>query len=500
MRDGKRKKIKWESGSSIWSSYNPFNLNDQPEYVFRRKPSDVDIGKYKSTGSLFGKTTYVDNSFSKKNINMSRKRIGNSPSGGVMKKRIVTPEKKFSPRSFRKNYVNITRSPGFVKNSIFGYKMKKKSMSGATTSRSRGKFRKGRKIYTFIDKFARRGIVTAREIGGVMSTSAAEAAQSFLVGHSVFSKVQLVRDVSFALAKMCALRLKQNITDLSESVFGDAGFIAGSAYYCRLYYVTSPGGSVNNVQLTFTGITNPKWSDVASSMQSQITTLLAANSGLQFTKLTWDNNDAATTSTRYMMFSLDLSRARIRIQAKSSLKIQNRTINASGNVEADDVDNVPIYGKSYSGYGNYIMLNNSFTVAGGNTSSYSTLMTGKFSSSSNPSAREPLPLSMVKRAKKVGKAHLDPGEIKTSVLNYSKTFLLNSLIRKLIAVGDETTTGSFVDIGIFRCFLFEKMLQAVATSDVNGLNIAYELDQKTGIEVVAPQCASTSFIIDQSPV
>lgn len=48
----------WQSGESVWGSYNPFNLKTQPAYQFKNKPGPYD--RYIS-GNLFDKTKYIDN-------------------------------------------------------------------------------------------------------------------------------------------------------------------------------------------------------------------------------------------------------------------------------------------------------------------------------------------------------------------------------------------------------------------------------------------------------
>jgi len=52
-------------------------------------------------------------------------------------------------------------------------------------------------------------------------------------------------------------------------------------------------------------------------------------------------------------FQIDLSKCRIHLYAKSSLKLQNRTVNLNANNDDEDVDNVPLYVKSYFGSGNF---------------------------------------------------------------------------------------------------------------------------------------------------
>lgn len=46
----------------------------------------------------------------------------------------------------------------------------------------------------------------------------------------------------------------------------------------------------------------------------------------------------------------------------------------------------------------------------------------------------------------------------------------------------------------------EKMLQSVATTDVNGMLVHYEVDTKTGVIITAPKPQRSSYILFQTPV
>lgn len=72
----------------------------------------------------------------------------------------------------------------------------------------------------------------------------------------------------------------------------------------------------------------------------------------QFLRLIVRDNDA----NGFTRLDIDLRRCKFDIYVKSSLKIQNRTVNTDANNEADDVDNVPLYGKQFEGSGNYVLL------------------------------------------------------------------------------------------------------------------------------------------------
>lgn len=116
----------------------------------------------------------------------------------------------------------------------------------------------------------------------------------------------------------------------------------------------------------------------------------------------------------------------------------------------------------------------------------------------NSKFEEPLGKKQFTKVQRVGKVHLDPGHIKTDVLIYRKSFLLNTVIKKVLnySVTDDTA----LDIGKFGFITVEKMIQAVATDDVKKIRVAYEQDVKYGCVVTAPRKPTSNYFIDQTPL
>ena len=172
--------------------------------------------------------------------------------------------------------------------------------------------------------------------------------------------------------------------------------------------------------------------------------------------------------------SMRVSETLIYQEVKTSLKIQNRSVVAEGDDE-DDVTNVPLYGKIY--YGNGTGLNpRKMTNQSAPTPLVfvSDLVTGTvINTVGDPEARnpyrEPVQGNSFSNCRKTAKAHLEPGQIKTSVLrstyvHYFNTF--HGLAHQYPDAGTEITAKRFREIGKFAVFALEKMINVDLTAPI----------------------------------
>lgn len=140
-------------------------------------------------------------------------------------------------------------------------------------------------------------------------------------------------------------------------------------------------------------------------------------------------------------FQVNMFDAKISYKVKSTLKLQNRSLSSSGEDDGDDVDNTPLYGKSYFGYGTFTEFNAAQYSGGlGDFCTNGNGIYADVAANVNGYVEPPRPVDFT-NVKKSGKIKLQPGEIKTSVLTTSKTqklsdfcaaFLLPDNIREII--------------------------------------------------------------------
>lgn len=160
-----------------------------------------------------------------------------------------------------------------------------------------------------------------------------------------------------------------------------------------------------------------------------------------------------------------LDECNVSVSVKSTLKMQNRTVNHTGEDE-NAVDNVPLYGKSYEGTGSgayWINLDND------NSSFIADRANGVIKTTRPGAMKEPPKPSEFKGTQKTGKIKVEPGYIKTSSLSSYASHKLVTWFRMCIP-GEFVTKGQS-HFGKYRFFCVEKILDP---DHVASINCAFE--------------------------
>lgn len=162
----------------------------------------------------------------------------------------------------------------------------------------------------------------------------------------------------------------------------------------------------------------------------------------------------ATTPYQWTMKEsrIRLDETKVTISAKSTFKMQNRSVSVEGEDETA-VDNVPLYGKSYEagGSGAYWINEDNSDV-----SFIADRVNGVIKNTPDALMKEPPKPSEFKGVVKAGKIRIDPGIIKTSSLSSKATHYLSTWYRMLAPFDYVTKAKS--PFGRYRFFCIEKML------------------------------------------
>jgi len=192
---------------------------------------------------------------------------------------------------------------------------------------------------------------------------------------------------------------------------------------------------------------------------------------------------------------LDLGNASIKYNCKSSLKMQNRSVTVATNVEDNDVDNVPLYGKRYAGSGTGCRLatasNDSVLLFGHYDYGLIQKSVSSVSNTVDNDTQEPPAPHLFPEVKKWSKINIQPGEIKTSVLTSSGSVKFNTLFQKLMFFFASSTHPKR-SIGKFEFMALEKVLDA--TDLIDSIKIAIERQWTGHFHCSAPvQNAMSAF-------
>lgn len=378
---------------------------------------------------------------------------------------------------------SVTRSLGRVSSA---------ARRASVYSKSGGYITPGIRRKTPVDDMTKRGVVVCQESGGELypaqtSGNPVSYGQSVYLGHSTvplnLSRTHYWR--AFTKALMRAIGI--NIEDFND-------FLVGTTIGVEFYYKLHPNDPPTTYGFTFAPLVKT-YENMAQEFSEQFKN---NNESLYFQKV-----HVVTPNQPDKQF--DLSKAKMEYYCKSSLKMQNQTVNAALDNDSDDVNNVPLYGKSYEGTGNgafYIKDYNQKNFIGRQLDGLIIYQPDAITAPGTPNdyaLGEPQSYKLFKYVKKSGKIHLDAGQLKTSVLTFQKSMGFSALWRN-IDQDDSDATPFWTRMGNFRFFGVEKMMQFIQTNSANRIHLAYEVDNKIGMVCTLPKFTPTTMVLTNNPV
>lgn len=353
---------------------------------------------------------------------------------------------------------------------------KKLRSMGASNSKSAGYFRTNGLKSMKIDKYLNNGVVYHREHGDVITDA---SRQAVYVAHSTAPKRSIVRAGFGALVKLLFKKAGIKIKNWDSPILNGANIPARIELQYKIHDGTPVGLIAFNMTTSYT-LTN-----LVEDMVTWIGNFSSALFPQQFVRITYYHDIGTLGSSRLLAYDIDLTSTTLEYLCLSHLKIQNRTVNSTGNDQADDVDNVPIYGRSFDvSYNGTTFRDYNNPLLSGQPQLRTDIDFGTMDYSTPASDIDTTLYKEVALPKQFvgvtssGNAHLDPGEIKTSKLANSVTLSFNKLITLYKSKGLEN--GVIFFLGKTRIFGFEKMINAVAMSSTNQFNLAIETDLKIG--------------------
>lgn len=347
-----------------------------------------------------------------------------------------------------------------------------------------GYVKKGKRYPAVKDnEIGKNGIWYCREASGTMTDTTV-----MFIGHSTGDQRLFQYTIAHAIVKALMKALKTPAENFQSLISG----VAGDKIY--LNYRAAPDGAISTN--TYTVVAADTWTNVAQSYA----TLLAgfdANYELidiYYAPLVGGANPVYATTVR-----VRLTDALVKFKIKSALKIQNRsTPDALGNDDqSDEVDNVPLYGKSYEGPGAGSAKMRYGSIYGTDANLWPNLngVIKRQAVSGSDSVQEPPKPYELLNARKTGKIRIEPGEIKTSMLYYTCVHKLNVFINKYF--NKPVYTKHKTTFGNFRVFCLEKVLETSQTTAIN-MSIGYEHDIKYGCVIYTPNRSMTVQVTDRA--
>jgi len=352
---------------------------------------------------------------------------------------------------------------------------------GAKMSKSAGRFGNPSGKINAVDKHLASGSVYRAEIGYVWTDAVNQVSW---VAHSTAPANQVARAAFASLVKK--LYKMQSVTIRSH----DSLILEGSSYDNQIVidYKDRDGGAILQHSISIPRAT-ATLNTISNDFLTWANNFRSATSGVpdQYLKIQLYDGFNSVVVTKFVVASLQLSQCRFKFNALSLLKIQNRTINSTGNNEADDVDNVPVDGRFFDYKTNGTTFND-YTTVGATSVLTTNADTGVLPISAPTTTgttmyKEIPNYKQFSGCRKAGNAHLDPGEIKTSTLIDSFSYTFPKMMKILFEKPTTVNLHTQYEIGKSRAFAFEKMINAVAMTATNQFVLAVEHQYTIGCTI-----------------
>lgn len=337
----------------------------------------------------------------------------------------------------------------------------------------------GQKTSTFNQK----GVSIVREVGGIINggLATANAGNVIAVGHASCAP-RLAHEMMWR-AIIKKLLVKAGICDLSD--FDRVIDNLSVDDRVRIRYGLS--SDTSNSFATYSCVPGTTTPNVIADFFSSFF-VLNFTPDLIFYDVVMYNIGASSRMGQTLM---SLKNVTVVFSGKSTLKIQNQSVEETGDEES--VNNIPLHGKAYSGKGNGT---ESF-----NRDAHPVIAASGFRADNIYGAiakvptekwfQEVVPASQFTNIKSFGKVVLDPGHVKTSVLNFYAAVPLSTVYRRMFG-SDIPGKHPKCFLGEYRFMLLEKMINATIGGPTNGIKVSYEVNYRLGCYVVPKPTFETS--------
>lgn len=420
------------------------------------------------------------------------------PPAKIVRRNLLNEFRKSRFPSSKKSIVHVVKKRRLAGNTPIKRQYLKRS--GAVASNSSGFIKRGRRVKR---KFKRRSV--RRIFKGVERTyefgNTVQSQYTAYLGHATCPPAVLMRITLEAMLKQLMMRAGGIFASLRET-------IVGTAANDRIDFTFrhAPDQALQDGFITFNGALSIQ--DIASFMMlndvfrynNNPSNTGAYMGDIEFHRFSYnpiEGSQLRKSQINTQQYVVDL-------HCKSTLKIQNRSVNTGNDDDADDVDNVPLYGKTYEGSG----LGTPFTsdIAQGVPNPqplyYKNFYGGTYdgviyrSGDVIEELREPVRAQQFAKVKLGGKARLEPGHIKTSKLQFHKKFYFNTIMNLVIKLigqrlpdnGESAAPQQYLPFvpgytqrhlgqlffpGKFRFIGFEKIMEAQSDNPVS-MTLAFE--------------------------
>jgi len=322
--------------------------------------------------------------------------------------------------------------------------------------------------------FSRYGATDTLEVSGSITDP-----DCVYVGHSSFSAVRLFETCMVAMyRKLYIAAIGYDVSSIDQVIPYKNGNSDGHSI--TVFYRDSAGVMGSVFQAVPVGTSLKGLTNTAFSFSDTI--WKAAINDRVIVRVTISDND-----TNLVRATIDVTRLKFTYQFKSELKMQNVTIPTTEDNEADDVNNVPLVGRSYE-FNNWAPRTNASNAnavgsSSGNVDFFS--LVSEFDgvtlvrAAQMPQAlKEPPAAAAFSNCAKSMKVRLQPGDIKSDWLIGGGSVSFQNLVNGLDFSASVPQNNRRVRIGKHAMIAVEKLIGLAGTLPIK---IIYEVNHFVGV-------------------
>lgn len=350
-----------------------------------------------------------------------------------------------------------------------------------TTGKLAGRIKKHKRRLPKKDMYEKKGIAINTEYANTVDSA---GNQTVIIGHSTTVAEQMLRVAVGVLVKRLFQKMNIEVATLNDVVnvvdfsIGDKFTFVGNRQG-----VDPPGGegaTVYSYVLLAGDIGNTVMNlidKLCGSLKTYINVQSNqwANAALRFSEFRFE---PVTDGTKHDRCSLKILNSTMHFYCKSDLKMQNRSVSVETDNQADNVNNVPVYGKSYEGTGTGFSIQRAKSVNQLSESYFVHRTRGimEINGTSSNGMLEPLTRKNFRGVSKSATVSYNPGEIKTSTLISSFVMYFDTLVFACVAAFNNlglplAATNPWIKKGKFRFQILDKV---IGLTGATGVKVAYE--------------------------
>jgi len=308
------------------------------------------------------------------------------------------------------------------------------------------------------------------------------------LGHSTLPSYTFKEMLCWAIIKKLATLIDAVVDQPNEllTATNDNCLAVGDTFTIR--YRSSPNEAISQSTVLTVGAANT-WSDLKTQLSVVLNNIYAnvVTGAFRYPELI-DFTYAPDGAAKYTDYKrLNLVRGTFDVDVVSTLKIQNRSTSVAADNEADNVNNVPLIGRSYDteGTGFTFKADNRFGVVGNKFLPDTQTGVIQYNAAYNtttgaPILQEPPEPGEFYSITKSGGCKFDPGDVKYSTIVTKKRYAIQTIMP--IVMDDRQqllSSKTKYRFGNSRLYAIEKVIEVPDNGDnTPGITLTYEHNRK----------------------